>query len=90
MPGTGKSFVAKIAAQRVATDPLVVREIQFHPTYSYEEFIGEYRASPEGGFELTNGTFLDWNHRAQNDPTHTYVLLIEELTRANCPPSSAK
>lgn len=85
VPGTGKSFIAKIAAQRLATDPLMVREIQFHPTYSYEEFIEGYRAAPEGGFELTNGTFLDWNYRAQNDPADTYLLLIEELTRANLP-----
>ncbi len=49
VPGTGKSFVAKIAAQRIATDPLMVREIQFHPTYSYEEFIEGYRADSEGG-----------------------------------------
>jgi 5-methylcytosine-specific restriction enzyme B len=85
VPGTGKSFVAKIAAQRLATGPLMVREIQFHPTYSYEEFIEGYRADPAGGFAISNGAFLDWNYRARNDPDHSYVLLIEELTRANLP-----
>jgi len=85
VPGTGKSFVAQKAAQRIASDPLMVREIQFHPTYSYEEFIEGYRADPGGGFVVTNGAFLDWNYRAMNDPDHTYVLLIEELSRANLP-----
>ena len=85
VPGTGKSFVAKIAAQRIASDPLLVREIQFHPTYSYEEFIEGYRADPGGGFKLKKGVFLEWNYRADNDPDNTYVLLIEELSRANLP-----
>lgn len=31
VPGTGKSYIARIAAQRLAGDPLRVREIQFHP-----------------------------------------------------------
>ncbi|MCC6427331.1 MAG: AAA family ATPase [Phycisphaerales bacterium] len=85
VPGTGKSFVAGIAAQRLASDPLMVREIQFHPTFSYEEFIEGYRATASGGFAIEKGLFLEWNDLALDDPTHKYVLLIEELTRANLP-----
>lgn len=85
VPGTGKSFVANIAAQRLATDPLMVREIQFHPTFSYEEFIEGYRANATGGFSIEKGLFLEWNDQALEDKEHTYVLLIEELTRANMP-----
>ncbi|MFO0829071.1 MAG: AAA family ATPase [Phycisphaerales bacterium] len=85
VPGTGKSFVAGIAAQRLASDPLMVREIQFHPTFSYEEFIEGYRATASGGFAVEKGLFLEWNDLALDDPTNTYVLLIEELTRANLP-----
>lgn len=83
VPGTGKSFIAKIAAQRLASDPLMVREVQFHPNYSYEEFIEGYRANLSGGFAVENGLFLDWNYRAHDDENNTYVMLIEELTRAN-------
>lgn len=85
VPGTGKSFVANIAAQRLATDPLMVREIQFHPTFSYEEFIEGYRANATGGFSVEKGLFLEWSDQALEDGDHTYVLLIEELTRANMP-----
>jgi 5-methylcytosine-specific restriction protein B len=85
VPGTGKSFIANIAAQRLATDPLMVREIQFHPSYSYEEFIEGYRATPQGGFSPDLGVFLEWNELARADSPKTYVLLVEELTRANLP-----
>lgn len=85
VPGTGKSHVAGIAAQRIAADPLMVREIQFHPTFSYEEFIEGYRANSSGGFAIEKGLFLEWNDRALEDPNHKYVILIEEFTRANLP-----
>lgn len=83
VPGTGKSFIAGVAAQRLATNPLMVREIQFHPTFSYEEFIEGYRASAQGGFRIEKGLFLEWNDFAMEDEKNVYVLLIEELTRAN-------
>jgi 5-methylcytosine-specific restriction protein B len=85
VPGTGKSHIAYIAAQRLASDPLMVRELQFHPSYSYEEFVEGYRPTPQGGFVVQPGAFLEWNDLARSDPANTYVLLIEELTRANLP-----
>jgi len=85
VPGTGKSFIASIAAQRFASNPLMVREIQFHPTYSYEEFLEGYRANAAGGFSVEKGSFLEWNDLALDDSGQKYLLLIEELTRANLP-----
>lgn len=91
VPGTGKSFIAAAAAQRfaglqgVAGEPLLVREVQFHQSFSYEEFIEGMRLDGGGGFHVEPGIFLDWNQRAASDPDHRYVLLIEELTRANLP-----
>lgn len=85
VPGTGKSYIASIAAQRLAGDPLLVREIQFHPSFSYEEFIEGYRAQRGGGFAAEKGIFLDLNDVAAADRQRTYVLLIEEFTRANLP-----
>lgn len=82
VPGTGKSYVAWIAAQRLAADPLLVKEIQFHQSFSYEEFIEGLRIS-EDGTVIQPGVFLEWNARALDDPDHRYVILIEELTRAN-------
>lgn len=85
VPGTGKSFIASIAAQRVASDPLMVREIQFHPSFSYEEFVEGMRLEAGGSVVTKPGAFLEWNELALSDPDHTYVLLIEELTRGNLP-----
>jgi 5-methylcytosine-specific restriction protein B len=85
VPGTGKSYVASIAAQRFANEPLLVREIQFHQSFSYEEFIEGLRIDDSSGVSVVPGIFLEWNQRALEDPDHKYVLLIEELTRANLP-----
>lgn len=83
VPGTGKSFIALIAAQRFAKEPTLVREIQFHQSFSYEEFIEGMRIDITGGVSVSPGIFLDWNRCALDDPEHGYVLLVEELTRAN-------
>src|SRR4051812_20920291 len=64
VPGTGKSFIAAIVAQRVAKDPLLVRTLQFHPSFSYEEFIEGMRLDNKGGVEVKPGIFLEWNQLA--------------------------
>lgn len=82
VPATGKSHVAGLAAKRVAGHSLFVTSLQFHSGFSYEDFIEGYRPVP-GGFELKDGVLLALNEQALRDPANTYVLLIEELTRAN-------
>ena len=83
VPATGKSFVAEIAAQRHAGEPTRVRAVQFHQSFSYEEFIEGLRISDSGAVDPCAGLFLDWNRIAQDDGELRYVLLIDELTRAN-------
>jgi hypothetical protein len=85
VPGTGKSFIAAVAAQRVAAEPTRVREVQLHPSFSYEEFIEGLRLGNAVRVEIHPGIFLEWNQQALDDPEHRYVLLLEELTRANLP-----
>lgn len=83
VPGTGKSFIAQIAAQRFTREPSRVRSIQFHPAYSYEEFIEGLRFGPNGGVMVEQGIFLQMNEFATLDPHRRYVLLVEEFTRAD-------
>lgn len=82
-PGTGKSFIASIAAQRFTGEPALVREVQFHQSFTYEEFIEGLRFDSSGAVAIVPGIFSELNQIALDDPEHQYVLLIEELTRAN-------
>jgi 5-methylcytosine-specific restriction protein B len=81
--GTGKTFVALAAAQKLAGHPLFVKQIQFHQSYTYEDFIEGLRPNTVGGFEPRLGIFTEWNLAAHRDHDNKYVLLIEEFTRAN-------
>jgi len=86
-PGTGKTFIA----QRLAglLDPAsVVELIQFHPAYSYEDFIEGIRPVATGGvvsFEVRKGPLRELADRASRAPRTPHVLLIDELNRANLP-----
>jgi 5-methylcytosine-specific restriction protein B len=83
VPATGKSYIAAIAAQRHAGEPTRVREVQFHPSFTYEEFVEGLRIGAGGAVEAASGVFLEWNELANDDGELQYVLLVEELTRAN-------
>lgn len=81
--GTGKTTFAFEAALRVAGHPLFVTQIQFHGSYSYEDFIEGLRPTEGAGFRPEPGVFLEINERAHRDPENQYLLLVEELSRAN-------
>lgn len=82
-PGTGKSFISLAAAQQFSGHALFVKSIQFHPSYTYEDFVEGFRPNEDGKFEPQPGILQEWNARAIADPDNRYVLLIEELSRAN-------
>ena len=81
--GTGKTCLALAAAQKYAKHPFFVKQIQFHQSFSYEDFVEGLRPTAAGGFEPRSGIFLEWNEAALRDPGNQYVLLVEEFTRAN-------
>ncbi len=68
--------------------PKVVEWVTFHQTYSYEDFIEGLRPKvPEGGsgleYDVEPGIFLDICRRAASDPDNDYLLVIDEINRAN-------
>lgn len=83
VPGTGKTYVARKLAWWFTGSRDRVRLVQFHPSYSYEDFIQGYRPTSEGGFELVDGPLVELAEAARDNPTDRYVLIIDEINRAN-------
>lgn len=84
-PGTGKTFLARRLAYAILgrKDHSHVEMIQFHQSYSYEDFIQGYRPTDGGHFELKNGIFYNFVKKAQGDQEHEYFFIIDEINRAN-------
>ncbi|MCZ7685223.1 MAG: AAA family ATPase [Sandaracinaceae bacterium] len=85
LPGTGKSRAARIAADVLAEgDPTRIKDIQFHESTTYEDFMEGFVPRADGkGFERVPKAFRVMNDRALESPDLVHVLLIEEFTRAN-------
>jgi 5-methylcytosine-specific restriction protein B len=84
-PGVGKTFAASRIAKAVlgAEDDRRITTVQFHQSYSYEDFIQGIRPSPNGGFSVRKGIFFEFCERAQRDPHHPYFFIIDEINRGN-------
>lgn len=80
-PGTGKTYIAHHLAEHLAGDN--VRLVQFHPSYSYEDFFEGYRPNEAGGFSLKPGPLRKAVEKARENPTVPYVLIIDEINRGN-------
>ncbi len=85
-PGTGKTWLARKLAQHL-TDEGAVKLVQFHPSYTYEDFFEGFRPEPGGGgtltFSLRAGPFRDFAEVAADNPATPYILIIDEINRAN-------
>ncbi len=84
-PGVGKTFIAKRIAFSILEEKNneKVEMIQFHQSYSYEDFIQGFRPSERGEFELKNGIFYSFCKKAQCDPEGEYFFIIDEINRGN-------
>ena len=83
-PGVGKTFTAKRLAYSIigAKNPDRVQMIQFHQSYSYEDFIEGYRPT-ENGFTIKKGSFYKFCKLAEEDDENDYFFIIDEINRGN-------
>jgi 5-methylcytosine-specific restriction protein B len=86
-PGTGKTFVAQhLTRHLLSGGDGFSALVQFHPAYTYEDFIQGIRPQQgkHGGLDypLVSGRFLKFCEQARTRQD-TCVLIIDEINRAN-------
>lgn len=83
-PGVGKTFLAKRLAYSIMGEKDInrVMMVQFHQSYSYEDFVMGYRPSKDG-FDLRQGSFYQFCKKAEEDSENDYFFIIDEINRGN-------
>ncbi|MBT8924335.1 AAA family ATPase [Lactobacillus delbrueckii subsp. bulgaricus] len=83
-PGVGKTFAAKRLAYAMMGQKKDenIELIQFHQSYTYEDFMMGYKPT-EQGFELRYGSFFRFCKRAAEHPDEPFFYIIDEINRGN-------
>lgn len=90
-PGTGKSYTLNKEKTDFLKNGGEFERVTFHPDYSYAHFVGTYKpVSNESGeisYEYVPGpfmrTYVAAMKSANSDNPKPYLLIIEEINRAN-------
>ncbi len=88
-PGTGKTYsVMQMIKLLCIGDNEQYEYIQFHPSYTYEDFIEGIKPKGVGEdgniqFELVNGIFKKFCIKAKINPDKKYYFVVDEINRAN-------
>ena len=86
-PGTSKTYRAIQLAESLAPD--VQHElVQFHPSYTYEEFVVGIRpviANGQVQFVPVSGVFKKLCDSARKSPDRPFVIIVDEINRGNIP-----
>jgi 5-methylcytosine-specific restriction enzyme B len=80
----GKTFFSRKLAYALLKEkaPERISAVQFHQSYSYEDFVQGYRPTAEG-FIRKDGLFYQFCERARDDEERSYVFIIDEINRGN-------
>ena len=88
-PGTGKTWYAReVASKLVGGDVSRYLLVQFHPSFSYDDFVEGYTPRTSDGsstveYRLEPKHFLRLCDEAEKDEDNLYVIVIDELTRGD-------
>ena len=85
-PGTGKSYTLNKDRKKLILNDDNYERVTFHPDYSYAHFVGSYKpVSSENGisYDYVPGPFMRTLVKAYRNPGENYLLIIEEINRAN-------
>ena len=89
-PGTGKTYLAlELCKGLVESAGGEYEVVQFHPSYSYEDFFEGLRprldneGSGSIAFDLVHGPLRRMAKRASDNPGSPFVLIVDEINRAN-------
>lgn len=85
-PGTGKTYLASRLAAQLTAAGGTYQIVQFHPSYTYEDFVEGFRPRVVDGnmtYELTPGPLRNLAEVARDNPGDPYFLIIDEINRGN-------
>lgn len=95
-PGTGKSarIDKDIEEYKLKKSIKAYKRVTIHPNYTYAQFVGSYKPVSKVvlkgsieeeivSYEFVPGPFLHVLVDALSDSKHSYVLVVEEINRAN-------
>lgn len=85
-PGTGKSHELKELQERYFADRNSYERVTFYSNYSYPNFVGTYKPKMDGKdivYSYVPGPFIRILEKAYKNPYKNYLLVIEEINRAN-------
>lgn len=84
-PGVGKTFIARKLAFEIMQEmkDSSIEMVQFHQSFSYEDFVQGLRPTKSGGFDLRNGIFYDFCKKAEAHPDRPFFFIIDEINRGN-------
>ncbi len=93
VPGTGKSYSINKMMEEIYPDRAErdahYRRLIFHPTYTYEDFVGSIKplVTPDRPLDyvFAPGPLTILLKEAFSNPSEVYYLVIEEINRGNAP-----